>query len=173
MENIPDYNECIELLKKNGCPEKVIRHCMAVRNMAVKIAIKANADVKLVEAGALLHDIGRSKTHDILHAVEGAKIAKELGLPDCLINIIERHIGAGIPAKDAKKLGLPEKDYIPITLEEKIVCHADSMINNDKQQRIERELERILLEGHTDYANRLIKLHKELSDIIGMDVNLI
>jgi uncharacterized protein (TIGR00295 family) len=173
MENIPTPDKCIELLKKSGCSEKVIRHCMAVRNVAVKIAKKAYADVKLVEAGALLHDIGRSKTHGILHASEGAKIAKELGLPDPIIKIIERHIGAGVPAKDAKRLGLPEKDYIPITLEEKIVCHADSMVNNDRQQRIERELERVLIEGHSDYAVRLVKLHKELSDIIGMDVNLV
>jgi len=173
MENIPDPAKCIEFLRKSGCSEKVIKHCMAVRDVAVKIAKKANADLKLVETGALLHDIGRSKTHGILHASEGAKIAEKLGLPDSIIKIIERHIGAGVPAKDAKRLGLPEKDYIPITLEEKIVCHADSMINNDRQQRIERELERVLLEGHTDYAIRLIKLHRELSDIIGMDVNLI
>ena len=173
MEDIPDPVRCIELLKQSGCSEKVIRHCMAVRDLAVKIAIKANADVRLVEAGALLHDIGRSKTHGILHAEQGARIAEKLGLPTSIIKIIERHIGAGVPAADAKRLGLPEKDYVPITLEEKIVCHADSMINNDKQQRIERELERVLMEGHTDYAVRLIKLHKELSDIICMDVNLI
>ena len=173
MEDIPDPVRCIELLKQSGCSEKVIRHCMAVRDLAVKIAIKANADVRLVEAGALLHDIGRSKTHGILHAEHGARIAEKLGLPLSIVKIIERHIGAGVPAADAKRLGLPEKDYVPITLEEKIVCHADSMINNDKQQRIERELERVLMEGHTDYAVRLIKLHKELSDIIGMDVNLI
>ncbi len=173
MEKIPNPDECIEILKQNGCSEKVILHCKAVRDVAVKIAKKANADVKLVEAGALLHDIGRSKTHGILHATEGVKIAEKIGLPDSIIKIIERHIGAGIPAIDAKRLGLPEKDYIPLTLEEKIVCHADSMVNNNKQQRIESELERVLLEGHKDYAVRLIKLHKELSDIIGMDVNLV
>jgi uncharacterized protein (TIGR00295 family) len=173
MENIPSADRCIEILRESGCSKNVIRHCMAVRDVAVKIAKKANADLKLVEAGALLHDIGRSQTHGILHAVKGANIAEKLGLPDCIIKIIERHIGAGIPVVDAKKLGLPEKDYIPITLEEKIVCHADSMVNNNKQQRIERELEKVLKEGHKDYAVRLVKLHKELSDIIGMDVNLV
>jgi len=173
MEKIPYPTECIELLEKSGCSEKVIKHCMAVRDVAVKIAKKANADVKLVEAGALLHDIGRSKTHGIYHAVEGAKIAKKLGLPESIVRIIERHIGAGLPAEEAKKLGLPVKDYIPVTLEEKIVCHADSLVDNDKQQRIERELEKILAKGHTEYAARLVALHKELSDIIGMDVSLI
>ena len=67
----------LNLLKKAGCSEEVINHCIAVRDIAVKIAKKANADVELVEAGALLHDIGRSKTHGIFHAVEGVKIAKK------------------------------------------------------------------------------------------------
>ena len=88
MNSIPTPKECLFYLKKSGCSEEVIRHCMAVRDVAIRIAKKAHADVNLVEAGALLHDIGRSKTHGIRHAVEGVKIAKELGLPDIIINII-------------------------------------------------------------------------------------
>ena len=171
MDYIPTPEECIEILKNSGCSEKVIIHCKAVRDLAVRIAEKANADVKLVEISALLHDIGRSKTHDIRHAVEGAKIAKKLGLPDKIIRIIERHIGAGLPAHEAKKLGLPIKDFLPETLEEKIVCHADSLIDNNIKQTIEKQVEKVLLEGHNEYAVRLVNLHKELSDICGIDVN--
>jgi uncharacterized protein (TIGR00295 family) len=171
MDSIPTPKECINYLKISGCSEEVIRHCIAVRDVAVKIAKKAKADVNLVEAGALLHDIGRSKTHDIRHALEGVKIAKKLGLPDVIINIIRRHIGAGIDSDEAKELGLPEKDYIPETLEEKIVCHADSLIDNNKKQKIEKALEKAISEGHNEYARRLVSLHKELSDICGMDVN--
>jgi len=137
----------------------------------MRIASRTNADKHLVEAGALLHDIGRSKTHGILHTVEGAKIAREIDLPDSIINIIERHIGAGLSAEEAKKLGLPAKDYIPITLEEKIVCHADSLVDNSKKQNIEKEVERALREGHKEYALRLVALHKELSDLCGIDLN--
>jgi len=173
MSHIPTPDECIELLKKNGCSEKVVNHCKAVRDIAVKIAKKANADVKLVEAGALLHDIGRSKTHGILHAVEGVKIAKKLNLPDKIINIIERHIGAGIPKEEAKKLGLPYKDYIPLILEEKIVCHADNLINDCKRQNIEKEVEKALRNGQKNYAERLEMLHKELSGICGINLNQI
>jgi len=171
MKSFPSPEECLKLLKKSGCSEDVINHCKAVRDIAVRIAKKANADVKLVEAGALLHDIGRSKTHGVFHAVEGVKIAKKLGLSKGIILIIERHIGAGLPAEEAKKLGLPEKDYIPISLEEKIVCHADSLVENAKQQKIEKEIERALKDGFKGYARRLVELHKELSDICGMDVN--
>ena len=161
------------MLKKNDCPDKLIRHCKTVRDVAVKIAKKAHADVELVEASALLHDIGRSKTHGILHAIEGAKIAKQLGLPQNLVNIIERHIGAGIPIEEAERLGLPPKSYMPQTLEEKIVCHSDNLIDNCKRQNIENEVERALRNGHKGYAKRLLKLHRELSDISGIDLNLL
>jgi uncharacterized protein (TIGR00295 family) len=173
MKSIPNPEECIEILKKNGCSRSVINHCIAVRNVAVKIAEKANADVKLVEASALLHDIGRSKTHRINHAVEGAKIAKKLGLSKKIVKIIERHIGAGLPAKEAKILGLPAKNYMPKTLEEKIVCHADSLIENSKKQNIEKEVEQALMNSQKEYAKRLVILHKELSEICGIDVNKI
>ena len=173
MSSIPSRNECLELLEKAGCSESVIRHCKAVRDVAVKMAKRAHADVELVEAGALLHDIGRSKTHDIFHAMEGVKIAQKLGLPQSIINIIERHIGAGISKEEAKKLGLPPKDYIPKTLEEKIVCHADNLIDKYERQNIEDAIERALDEGHKEYAERLLKLHKELSDICGIDLNLL
>jgi len=173
MSSIPSPDKCLELLKKAGCSDNVVRHCKAVRDVALEIAKRTDADVKLVEAGALLHDIGRSKTHDIFHAIEGAKIAQKLGLPQSIINIIERHIGAGISKEEAKKLGLPPKDYIPKTLEEKIVCHADNLIDKYERQNIEDAIIGALNEDHKEYAERLLKLHKELSDICGIDLNLL
>lgn len=171
MSSIPSPERCIQLLIENGCSESVVNHCIAVKDVAVRMAKKADADVELVEAGALLHDIGRSKTHGIRHAFEGALIAKKLGLPESIVKIIERHIGAGIPKDEAEKLGLPPRNYIPETLEEKIVCHADNLIDNCKLQKIELEIERALTEGHKEYANRLVALHKELSEICRVDVN--
>lgn len=171
MMEILTPEKCIILLKKNGCTEEVINHCKCVRDLAVIIAKKANADVKIVELGALLHDIGRSKTNDIKHAIEGVKIAKKYDLSSKIIKIIERHIGAGISLEIAKKLGLPPKDYMPITLEEKIVCHADNLINNCKKQKIEYEIEKALKKNQKEYAFRLIKLHQELSKKCGIDLN--
>lgn len=168
-----DPKKCVEILEQTGCSKAVIMHCKAVRDVALKIAVKAHADIKLVETGALLHDIGRSKTHGIRHGIEGAKIAQQLGLPQNIKNIIERHLGAGIPKTEAVGFGLPPKDYIPQTLEEKIVCHADNLIDNCKQQVIEKEVEKALKKNYRKYAERLLKLHKELSVICGMNLNLI
>jgi uncharacterized protein (TIGR00295 family) len=170
---IPSAEESIALLKENGCSEQVICHCKAVRDVALKIAERTEADIKLVEAGALLHDIGRSKTHGIDHAIVGARIAKKLGLSKEVIGIIEHHLGAGLTATVAKSLGLPHKDFMPKTLEEKIVCHADNLIDDCSRQNIEVEVERALRENHKEYAMQLVKLHKEISDMIGIDANLV
>lgn len=173
MSYIPSPDKCIDLLKITGCSKEVINHCIAVRDIAVKIAKKANANIELVEAGSLLHDIGRSKTHGIHHAIEGVKIAKKLDLDESIIKIIERHIGAGLISEDTKKLGLPAKDYKPVSLEEKIVCHADNLVNGSKRQPVEIEVEKALTKGLKDYAIRLVNLHKELSEICGIDLNKI
>ena len=171
MSAIPNPGQCLQLLRDAGCSEEVIRHCKAVRKVAVRIAKKAHANIELVEAGALLHDIGRSKTQGIMHGVEGAEIAKTLGLSEKLIHIIERHLGAGIPKDEAITLGLPPKDYIPITLEEKIVAHADNLIENDRNHHIQKEVEKALQKGHKKHAERLLQLHQELSERCGMDLN--
>ncbi len=173
MGYIPSPDKCLDLLKKVGCSKKVIIHCITVRNLAVKIGKKANANIELVEAGSLLHDIGRAKTHGIRHAIEGVKIAKKLDLDESIIKIIERHIGAGLVSEDTKKLGLPVKDYLPISLEEKIVCYADNLVDGDKRQSVEIEVEKALIKGLKDYAVRLVNLHKELSEICGVSLNKI
>ncbi len=173
MKEIPTPEECLILLKENGCSEEVIAHCKAVRDIAIKIAEQTTANKELVEAGALLHDIGRSKTHGIRHAVEGVKIAKKLGLSEEIIKIIQRHIGAGLSKEEAKKLKLPAKDYNPKTLEEKIVCHADNLVEDGKKQPVEKEVEKALEKGLKEYAIKLVNLHKELSEMVGFDLNKI
>jgi uncharacterized protein (TIGR00295 family) len=132
-ESVPTREECLELLKEAGCTENVIAHCLAVEDLALRIARLANADMRLVNAGALLHDIGRSRTHGVAHAVEGGNLARKLGLDIKVIRIIERHMGAGIVPEEAEKIGLPPGEYIPETLEEKIVAHSDNLVEENKK----------------------------------------
>jgi tRNA (cytidine56-2'-O)-methyltransferase len=173
MDGLPTPNECIRLLNECGCSQEVIRHCQAVRDVAVRIAKRAHADIKLVETGALLHDIGRSKTQGLTHGIIGAQIAREKNLPESIVNIIERHLGAGIPKEEAVLLGLPSRNFLPMTLEEKIVAHADNLIDGDRQQMIEAEVEKALKKGKKELAQRLVLLHKELSNICKIDLNYI
>ncbi|MBR6213635.1 MAG: HDIG domain-containing protein, partial [Candidatus Methanomethylophilaceae archaeon] len=70
----------------SGCKKRVIIHCCTVRAVAEEIASKIRiADMPTVIAGALLHDIGRSKEHTIMHAYIGSKIVEDYGLPQTLV----------------------------------------------------------------------------------------
>jgi len=114
----------------------VINHIEMVTKKALEIGKKLkekgfNVDLELLEVGGYLHDIGRSVTHSVGHAVESAKIIKELGFSEPVIRLVERHVGAGITIEEAEKLGLPKKDYIPETLEEKILAYADKFFESE------------------------------------------
>lgn len=124
----------LEVLVTAGCSPDVVAHCLAVSKMASSIAgrVEPEVDFELVRQGGLFHDIGRSRTHGIEHAVTGVEIAKRLGFSNKLVSIIERHIGAGITAAEAERLGLPKKDYLPLTVEEKIVSYADNLISGTR-----------------------------------------
>ncbi len=141
--------------------------------LAIKIAKACKekgiiADFQLVQIGALLHDIGRSRTHDINHLIAGVEIAESLGLPDSVISIIACHVGGGITSDEAKKLGWPIRRYYPKTLEEKIVAYADKLIEGSRMVKIERTIAKLSRElGSAHPAiKRVIKLHDEFSSII-------
>ena len=153
------------MLRKENTPENVIEHCKAVCRKAMEIAANfGNADTDLIRKGALLHDIGRSRTHGITHAIEGVEIARGYGYSTDVLNIIERHIGAGITAEEAVKLGLPEKSYLPQTLEEKIVAHADNLISGSDEVDVDFVIEKWKrrIDEPDDNIKRLIELDNEL-----------
>jgi uncharacterized protein len=132
---------CEDLLRHAGCSPKVIAHCRAVRDCACDYASR-NPDTcfSRVEQGAMLHDIGRSRTHDIRHAQCGADLIRTLGLGEDLARIVECHTGAGLTADECTLLGLIPRDCIPRTTEEKIVTHADNLIAGKKQVTIHETL---------------------------------
>jgi len=169
---LPSREQAVELLRKNNCPLKVINHCEAVAKLAVETAQVCQkkglgVDVELVEIGALLHDIGRSKTHTVDHAVVGAEIAKLAGLPEQVVSIIKRHVGGGITTEEAQKFGWPKDVYMPVTLEEKIVSYADKLIEVSKRIPIDLEIKRLRLERKNDGAERVRKLYDEITGLLG------
>ena len=168
---LPDRDECVSILRNCGCEDRVIAHCESVCRLAVKIARLCGARIALVEAGAMLHDLGRCKTHSIHHAVEGAAIARDRGLPESLVNIIERHIGGGISEEEAAVLGLPPKSYLPETLEEKVVAHADNLIDGTRKVNIRTAVAELTRRGLDRAAKRSSDLHEELSGIAGTDLD--
>jgi len=124
-------------------------------------------DVQLVEIGALLHDIGRARTHSVHHAVAGAEIARQLGLPEQVIRIIKRHVGGGITQKEARKLGWPKDTYTPETLEEKVVSYADKLIEGSRRVPITNTIEELSQELPPSAIERIWKLHEEMLTLTG------
>jgi len=171
-EELPSRRKALSLLLKAGCSRKVVEHCRAVETVAVQIAEACkkkglNVDVQLVQIGALLHDIGRSKTHSVDHVVVGAEIAKSLGLPASIVSIIERHAGSGITLDEARSLGWPVKSYLPKTLEEKIVTYADKLVEGSRRVPIERTIKKFSKELPRSSIEGIKRLHEEISSLIG------
>lgn len=171
---LPSRRQALKILREVGCSTSVIHHCEAVSRLAVEMAAAyrkhgINVDLKLVEIGALLHDIGRARTHKIDHGVIGAKIARSKHLAEPIVQIIERHLLAGITAQEAQKFGLPVKDYLPHTIEEKIVLYADKRISGPRRVNIEVTLcqfSKLLGPSHP-IIQRLRQIHMEFASIIG------
>ncbi len=152
----------LKFLKKTGCTESVIQHSVAVAELAIKIvgSMTMTVDHDLVKKGAINHDIGRSRTHGLEHAVTGAEIARDLGLEESVVRIIERHIGAGIPQEEAITYGLPPKDYMPETPEEIVVAYADNLISHVTEMTFEAAIEK--------YESRLGPSHPGIHRFVQM-----
>ena len=171
-KRLPSPEEAVKILRETDCSLQVIRHSKAVAELAVRIASKCtkdgiNVDTQLVHIGALLHDIGRSKTHSVHHVAVGAEIARSLALPASVISIVERHVGGGITADEASELGWPNKSHMPETLEEKIVTYADKLIDNAKIVPIEKNIRKLKKELGPDHPTikRVVDLHREMSNL--------
>ena len=171
--SIPTDRECIEYLIDAGCKKRVIIHCCTVRAVADEMLTKIDADEDLVVAGALLHDIGRAKDHTIFHAYIGSQMVREYGLPEQLVEIVRKHTGAGLDKEDVEEMGLPPGDYIPRTIEEKIVAHADNLVSDNRVVDHNHSVSKLINKGAFRGADRVEMLHMELSDLYGKDLDVL
>ena len=170
-KQLPNREQAIYFLQKNSCSTKVITHCQAVASLSLELAEEFKAknypvDLALIETGALLHDLGRSKTHSVHHAIEGMKIAQAEGLPDAIVCIIKRHVGAGIAAEEAAQLNWPKDVYTPQSLEEKIVCYADKCVSGNDRICVEVTIKQLHDQKLGDAAERVRKLHDEINSLL-------
>ncbi|UCB61399.1 MAG: HDIG domain-containing protein [Candidatus Bathyarchaeota archaeon] len=169
-KQLPSRETALKILANAGCSKHVIKHSKEVADSAVEIAQACkkkglDVDVALVQAGALLHDVGRAKTHNVDHNIVGAQIAKHRNLSSAVVSIIERHVGGGITQSEAKSLGWPPKSYIPETIEERIVAYADKLIDGSRQIPAKVAAQRLRQDKNVqeDAIRRFQQWHKEFS----------
>ncbi len=173
---VPTPEECIKLNEDNGVSEEVIAHQKAVAKLAKAIAFAlkekgVDIDVEVVEAGALLHDIGRAVTHGPLHAMEGAAIVDEAGVDKRVVACVLNHIGAGLEPDEARSLGLPETEFIPLTIEEKVIAHSDNLNFGKEMVRLEQVLHKCDEKQLDRAAIKIKALHEELEGLLGTSLN--
>lgn len=137
--------DCIKLIDKYYAESPELRHILVthseqVRDRALQI-IDAhpnwNIDRDFVAEAAMLHDIGIihcnapkifcvGPHHYIEHGYLGAEMLRAEGLPSHAL-VAERHTGSGITMEQVirEDLPIPVQDYLPVSLEERIICYAD------------------------------------------------
>ncbi|MDV3244302.1 MAG: HDIG domain-containing protein [Nitrososphaerales archaeon] len=169
---IPSEGDALTLHKKYGSAVRTVEHCRTVARVAKTIADEfarqgKSLDSRAVLAGALLHDIGRTKVQTARHGLDGSEILAKEGVDQKVVEIVRRHVGAGISAEEAKSLGLPPLDYIPRSLEETVVCFADKMVDADRVRPFDVEVQRFVRKGHD--VERLRALKRGLQEDLGSD----
>jgi uncharacterized protein len=168
-KGIPSREECLLLLRKLGVDERLIEHTKAVSRDALEIAHRikrngVNVDLKLVEAGGLLHDVGRTKVHGLEHGLVGGKILRKLGYPDSLARIAETHVLCGVIDEEPNKADTSgDRDPTPRALEEKIVCYADKITAEKKKTTLEKRFDKWFRQyGRTSFLERAFLRSKEI-----------
>ncbi|HJJ46721.1 MAG TPA: HDIG domain-containing protein [Methanocorpusculum sp.] len=140
------------LLFSAGCDKGVVAHCKKVAEIASRYQGESIAS-HLVYSGAMLHDLGRSKTHSAHHARIGAELSSKMNLSREITSIIRTHIGAGLSEDDCILLNIPPEDCVPKSLEEKIVAHADNLAKGSREIRKEERMILIAGQSHRSKKN--------------------
>ncbi|TFH28640.1 MAG: HD domain-containing protein, partial [Promethearchaeota archaeon] len=167
---IPSKKEAMGLLKRLKIPRNIVNHQVAVMRKALDLAYnitKADVNIELVRIGALIHDIGRYKAHDMSHGLEGGIFLRDQGYSEQLARIAETHSLAGLTAEEAVEFGLPPRDYLPHSLEEKLVCLADKYYSGTREISIEKRFDRWFIKhGETPFLETQLQRAKKLEEEI-------
>lgn len=131
-------NAQVALLREAGMAEADITHSRLVAGIAVGLGslTRVAVDLSLVALGALFHDLGKVRTDGILHGVEGARLGRHLKLPEAVLDIMEKHVRAGVPLEETARYGLPPRDFSLTSLEERLVIYADKLADMVEEPRL-------------------------------------
>lgn len=149
----------ITLYYEEGTPllDLLLTHSEMVARKALDLADAASLEVDrgFIRDAAMLHDIGIFRCNApsihchgtepyIRHGIIGGELMRGLGYPE-IARVCERHTGSGLTAREieAQGLPLPHQDFLPETLEEKLICYADKFYSKSGDPRAEKSLDRV------------------------------
>jgi uncharacterized protein len=159
-------------------------HSKAVAALALKAAERVkylNPDMQFIEEAALLHDIAIFKVNAptigcigpmpyIEHGYLGRELLEEEGYPRHAL-VCERHVGCGLSVEDIRKhkLPLPEREMIPETLEEKIICWADKFFSKIPRKLAEEKPLSSVRKMVASYGEEQLKRFDEWQALFGQE----
>src|SRR5574344_1205426 len=136
----------------------LIVHSQSVARRALQIVSlhpELNLDAEFVREASMLHDIGIIRTNAagicchgtapyICHGLLGGEMLREEGYPRHA-RVCERHTGAGLSVEEivAQNLPLPHQEWLPETMEEKVICYADKFFSKthlDRERTVDQAL---------------------------------
>lgn len=157
--------ECLEYMARIGMPCHIRRHSMLVAEVALLLGGLLNKngtrlDLKLIENGALLHDVGKEPTFGTGkdHAAVGAEMLAEIVSPEAT-RIVREHI-------------FLEPDHVEGPLNESLlVNYSDKRVMHDRVVSVQTRFEDLVARYTSTpvQRGRLLKkmdLYLELEDKI-------
>lgn len=163
----------------------LITHNILVTKRALDIATalqqrqqQFELDLNFIYEAAMLHDIGILRCNApeifctghapyICHGIIGREILESAGLPRHAL-VCERHTGAGLSRENViqQKLPLPLRDYLPVSLEEKIICLADRFYTKTPAELfLEKSVRQIRLEMK-NWGPEILARFESLRDLL-------
>lgn len=125
----------------------LLEHSLEVTEKAEAIALahpELQIDLPFLREAAMLHDIGIFLTDApdlgctgsfpyLCHGYLGADLLREKGLPRHAL-VCERHTGMGISREMIREgnLPLPDRDMLPVSPEEQLICFADKFFSKSR-----------------------------------------
>lgn len=137
----------------------LLQHSRLVARKALELAARVGhlkPDIDFIKEAAMLHDIGIFLTNApkigcygyreyVCHGYIGRELLEREGLLKHAL-VCERHVGMGITVGNIRdnNLPLPERDMVPESIEEKIICFADKFFSKSEHELLhEKDLERV------------------------------
>ena len=136
-----------------------ITHAKMVAEFALNLSKKhseLSMDNRFIEEAAMLHDIGifltdaprihcNGNASYLCHGYLGAELLRSQGYPRHA-RVCERHTGTGLTKEQIMENGweLPHCDFLPETLEEKLICFADKFYSKTKYLDTARSFELVV-----------------------------
>lgn len=150
-------DEIKSLYKEYHTPDKVIAHCRAVSDVAVKLATELDKhgyslDVSLVRGAGLAHDVARIEDK---HDMVGYEILKSLGYDD-EAEIVKAHM------KYSKYNSVDKLNECDI------VCIADRVVKENKYVGLDERIDYILNKApdSPEVRERILKKKEETQKLL-------